>query len=144
MRDTQDTPPFPDDEPEIESAHDLQDPLPESSFFYRRVFSYLTCIALTALLAFIIYRMDDPTSLRDVALYLCVLLFFTITYYMVAPSGEQVVKMVQTAKMLISGVRVRHDDYNEGTRYTHRPGRRWGRSRQDRSDFAPTSRRRGD
>lgn len=120
----------------------LQDPLPESSFFYRRVFSYLTCISLTGLLAFIIYRMDDPTSLRDVALYLCLLLFFVITYYMIAPSGEQVVKMVQTAKMLVGGVRIGHErSYEEG--YQTRPTRRGGSDFENRKDYAPTSRRRG-
>lgn len=85
---------------------DIQDPLPESTFFYRRVFSYVLSVAFVALLAFVIWRMDTASELRQVALYLSLLLWFTITYYMVAPSAEQIVKMLQTAKMFISGVRL--------------------------------------
>lgn len=81
---------------------DPQDPLPEAKFTYRRIFSYSVSLALLAILAFIVWRMDDSDALRQLALYLCVLLFFVITYYMVAPSAEQIVKLIQSARVLIA------------------------------------------
>ena len=81
---------------------DPQDPLPEPTFTYRRIFSYGLSLALIGLLAGVIWRMDDGDMLRQVALYLCVLLFFVITYYMVAPSAEQIVKIIQAAKVVIA------------------------------------------
>lgn len=126
-------------------ADALQDPLPESTFFYRRIYSYVTSVVILGLLGFIIYRMDDAAQLRPVAGYLCILLFCVITYYMIAPSGEQVVKMVQTAKMFVSGVRVRpgsaDEDCGEDRPTTRRPRR--GSDFESARDYAPTSRRRG-
>lgn len=86
---------------------DPQDPLPESAFLYRRIFSYGISICLIGLLALTVWRIDGADELRRVALYLCVLLFVVVTYYMLAPSAEQVVKMMQTAKLFLNGVRVR-------------------------------------
>lgn len=83
---------------------DVQDPLPESAFFYRRVFSYALSIGLLALLGVVVWRMESASELKVVAGYLCLLLFVIVTYYMIAPSAEQVVKMLQTAKLLARGV----------------------------------------
>lgn len=85
---------------------DVQDPLPESAFLYRRIFSYFLSVALIALLALVVWRMDSAAELTRVALYLCLLLFMVVTYYMIAPSAEQVVKMLQTAKLLARGVTI--------------------------------------
>lgn len=84
---------------------DIQDPLPEGSFFWRRLFSYAVSTAIIALLAIVVWRLDGDDELRQVALYLCLLLFMVVTYYMIAPSAEQVVKMLQTAKLFMQGVR---------------------------------------
>lgn len=78
---------------------DPQDPLPEPSFLYRRIFSYVMAVALVGLIAFVVWRIEGSDQLREVALYLCTLLFVVITYYMVAPSAEHVVKMVQLGKL---------------------------------------------
>lgn len=85
---------------------DIQDPLPEGTFLWRRVFSYGVSAALLALIALVVWRMESASELKQVALYLCLLLFMVVTYYMIAPSAEQVIKMIQTAKMLIHGVTV--------------------------------------
>ena len=90
-------------------AVDLQDPLPESAFFWRRAFSYVVAVALIALLALVVWRLDEAAELRQVAGYLCLLLFMVVTYYMVAPSAEQVVKILQTAKLLGQGVSIRKE-----------------------------------
>lgn len=78
---------------------DPQDPLPEQSFFYRRVFSYVIAVSLLGLIAFVVWRIDGADQLREIALYLCLLLFVVVTYYMVAPSAEHVVKMIQLGKL---------------------------------------------
>lgn len=78
---------------------DAQDPLPEQSFFYRRLFSYVMAISLIGLIAFVVWRIDGSDQLREVALYLCTLLFVVVTYYMIAPSAEHVVKMIQLGKL---------------------------------------------
>lgn len=78
---------------------DPQDPLPEQSFLYRRIFSYGTAVSLIGLIAFVVWRIDGDEQLREIALYLCVLLFMVVTYYMVAPSAEHIVKMIQLGKL---------------------------------------------
>lgn len=126
---------------------DPQDPLPEGSFFYRRVFSYVLSICIIALLALVIWRIDGADELRRVALYLCLLLFMIVTYYMIAPSAEQVVKMLQTAKLFAKGITMRQTATAESpsgratTQTTVEPARpRPPRSGSD-FDAAPTSRR---
>lgn len=101
----------------------LQDPLPEGKFFYRRIFSYVLSGLFILLLAYVILRIDNNDDLRRVALYLCVLLFVVITYYMVAPSAEHVVKMVQAARI-----------------FRDAPSEEW---RQPRNPYGPGYRRRG-
>lgn len=78
---------------------DPQDPLPEQSFLYRRIFSYGVAISLIGLIAFVVWRIEGDDQLREIALYLCTLLFIVVTYYMVAPSAEHVVKMIQLGKL---------------------------------------------
>lgn len=83
---------------------DAQDPLPESNFFWRRLYSYIATFSIWGLLVFVIYKMEDAGSLRTVALYLSMLLWFTITYYMIAPSAEQITRIIQAARTMRSGV----------------------------------------
>lgn len=86
---------------------DAQDPLPESNFFWRRLYSYIATFSIWGLLVYVIYKMEDAGSLRTVALYLSMLLWFTITYYMIAPSAEQITRIIQAARTLRSGVPMR-------------------------------------
>lgn len=94
---------------------DLQDPLPESNWVWRRVFVF----AVTAAVLWMTWKgidrlgavaMVEPTRGVPALLSLCKsLLFLTMlmaTYYMVAPSAEQIVKMMKTAALLRSGVQV--------------------------------------
>ncbi len=87
-----------------QSLVDVQDPLPESNFLWRRVFAYATSTAILALLAYIVFKTDDPNNLESLALYLALLLWFSLTYYMIAPSAEQIVRIIQAAKVLKAGV----------------------------------------
>lgn len=86
---------------------DVQDPLPESSFFWRRVYSWLISVGVLALIGLVVWQITGADELRRVALYLVVLLWFVITYYMIAPSAEQIVKILKTAELFKYGVQVR-------------------------------------
>lgn len=92
---------------------DTQDPLPESNWLYRRWFTFIvTSIAIIgiALITYGIYgmRVSHEEQVIDhfysEIWWLLILLWIIVTYYMVAPSAEQVAKMVQTAGMLRAGV----------------------------------------
>lgn len=105
---------------------DLQDPLPESSWFWRRVFVFTTTAAVLWMLWGAIDRLGTvavsaPHLGVPALLSLCKwILGFSgmmATYYMVAPSAEQIVKMLKTAALLRSGVQVagkRVEDTPEG------------------------------
>lgn len=123
--------------------NDLQDPLPESNFFWRRVYSYLISVVLLAALVLVAYKVDDAASLRVLVFYLSVLLWFALTYYMAAPSAEQIIRIVQTAKMLRGGVQMTHTErHNDAGHLTHMDSRAGMPSATDQYeiDAAPTSR----
>jgi hypothetical protein len=80
---------------------DAQDPLPESSWFYRRVYTFIVSAALIALLGYLgFYAPDKNMAFKWTAS----LLSFVIMIYIVAPSADQITRMIQTASMLKSGV----------------------------------------
>lgn len=73
--------------------------LPESDFKWRRIFSYVLSVALLALVGVAVYQITDSENLRDTAFWLMVLLWWVITYYMVAPSAEQIARIIQSARL---------------------------------------------
>jgi len=94
---------------------DLQDPLPESSWFWRRVFVFGVTIAVLWMLWGAITQLAnvalvEPKLGVPALLTLCKwIIAFTgmmVTYYMVAPSAEQLTKMIKTASLLKAGVQV--------------------------------------
>ncbi len=96
------------------TAPDTQDPLPESNWFWRRVFTFVVTAAILWMVWGAITRLGavavvSPTQGIPALLSLCrSLLLITammVTYYMVAPSAEQTIKMMQTAKLLVGGVK---------------------------------------
>lgn len=109
---------------------DPQDPLPEANWLWRRVFVFVALAATFAILiglglatnrivGNVVNRIDsmDARTVGQIAVvalnvmqrmftllfYLAVLI---VTYYMVAPSAEQITKMIQTAGLLKHGVQV--------------------------------------
>lgn len=108
---------------------DPQDPLPEASWVWRRVFSFAIAAAVLLVLAgcgYVAYRIVggivgkiDTMDARNTAQIAVAalhtieqmfrLMFWAliviVTYYMVAPSAEQITKMIQTAGLLKSGVK---------------------------------------
>ncbi len=110
-------------EPKITT--DLQDPLPEANWLWRRVFCFFVVGALMFFVWGSVDRLGKVAILSPVAgipalvtvtksiLFLAML---TITYYLLAPSAEQLTKLVKTASLLKAGVQV-------ASRTIQRPGR---------------------
>lgn len=89
---------------------DVQDPLPETNWFWRRVYTFaLSLISV----AFIWYGLEALNAMQDadavyrVTRYMIGVHVLLITFYMLAPSAEQIVKLIQAAKLLQSGVTMR-------------------------------------
>lgn len=113
-----------------EQPVDLQDPLPESNWFWRRVFTFLATASVIVMLFFLGYalnrltdgivnRIDNMTAETVATIAIASLkaitemfrlmfwvLIVVVTYYMVAPSAEQITKMVKTAALLKGGVQI--------------------------------------
>lgn len=107
---------------------DAQDPLPEANWLWRRVFTFIAMAVIFAILiglavatnrivTNVVGRIDTMSAVAVaeiakqalvVILRMFTLMFWalmvTITYYMVAPSAEQITKMMQTAGLLKAGV----------------------------------------
>lgn len=77
--------------------------LPESNFRYRRIFSYVLTVALLVMLGFIIWQLTDAKELGDIAFWLIILLWWVVTYYMIAPSAEQIARIIQSARVAMFG-----------------------------------------
>ena len=113
-----------------EQPVDLQDPLPESNWFWRRVFTFLATASIIVLMFFLGYalnrltngvvnRIDNMTAETVAKIAVAALesittmfrlmfwaLIIVVTYYMVAPSAEQITKMVKTAALLKGGIQI--------------------------------------
>lgn len=86
---------------------DAQDPLPESGFLYRRVTVWVVSITILALLWFNVHALralEHGDGLVEISKWLIVLLALILTYYLIAPSAEHIVRMVQTVGAWKSGI----------------------------------------
>lgn len=107
---------------------DMQDPLPESNWFWRRVLTFLAMGALFLLMTGLGYavhrivggvisRIDNMSAEAVAAITIRALsviermfgwmywaLLVVVTYYMVAPSAEQIAKMISAVSLLKGGV----------------------------------------
>lgn len=81
----------------------MKTPIPEGSFFYRRIFSYTLAVVLLFFTGWIVYQLTDQKKLADTAFWILVLLWWVITYYMVAPSAEQIARIIQSARVAMFG-----------------------------------------
>lgn len=95
---------------------DPQDPLPESNFLWRRVFAYVIVAALLGLVGWHVGTVGavalngSETAISGLVELLRLMLWLVAmvaTYYLLAPSAEQIIKLVQTARVLRSGVQLR-------------------------------------
>ncbi len=119
-----------DETPATRILGDPQDPLPEANWLWRRVFTFAClaaafivaiglAIALNRIVGNIVQRIDSMDA-RNVAqitvvainaiLRMFTLMFYVViviaTYYFIAPSAEQITKMIQTAGLLKHGVQI--------------------------------------
>lgn len=141
------------------SRVDVQDPLPETNWFWRRVYTFALSLISVAFIWYgieALYDLRQPDAIYRVTRYMIGVHVLLITYYMLAPSAEQLVKLVQAAKLLQSGVTVRRSASVETPQGGHTQvetsaGRSDPRDTQNRpperperpeEDFAPRSRRR--
>lgn len=86
---------------------DPHDPLPESKFLYRRITTWVVSLIMLGLIWYnvkALHDLDQGPGIVKVTGWLCILLGMVLTYYLVAPSAEQIVKLVQLAKSLRAGV----------------------------------------
>jgi hypothetical protein len=97
---------------------DVQDPLPEPSWLWRRVYTFaLSLISLGfiwygAEAMFLLKRADE---LFAITRYMIAILGVLILFYMVAPSAEQIVRLIQAAKILQAGVPITRRAVSETT-----------------------------
>lgn len=94
---------------------DPQDPLPEANWLWRRVFIFGVTTATLYLVYGAVDRLGTIAVIRPeigIAAFVSIvkLLVFTVNimamFYIVAPSAEQITKMVKTASLLKSGVQL--------------------------------------
>lgn len=86
---------------------DVQDPLPEQDWTWRRAYTYALTITACVGVGFAmdaIRATGDIDALYGVAWWMLAIIAMLATYYMVAPSAEQIVKLIQAAKLLQAGV----------------------------------------
>lgn len=86
---------------------DVQDPLPETNWFWRRVYTFVLSLVSVAFIWYgieALYDLRQPDAIYRVTRYMIGVHVLLITYYMLAPSAEQLVKLVQAAKLLQAGV----------------------------------------
>lgn len=96
---------------------DLQDPLPESNFFYRRIFSYALVVGLlafawwfTGIIGDVAIRHNSEPAVRGLVGIVRLALYLmggAVTFYMIAPSAEQLARIIQTASALKHNVAFR-------------------------------------
>lgn len=102
---------------------DAQDPLPESNWLWRRVFVFLVTAAILVMIwrwgdrlsdiaAVAVMKNQDPQvviyAIKTMATLmgrLLAMIGLMILFYLLAPSAEQLTKLMQTAKSLREGVR---------------------------------------
>lgn len=87
---------------------DPQDPLPEPTWLWRRLYVFAVSIAFLALIALAAHTLSQIAALHPetgiralltVIKWLIAALICVLTYYLVAPSAEQIVKMIQAARI---------------------------------------------
>lgn len=92
---------------------DVQDPLPEQNWFWRRIFIFSVCTVTAIGIWIMVQTMvnlagGNPTlivgAFTKIIMWLLLNSWFAMTYYMVAPSAEHVTRMWQAATMFKQGV----------------------------------------
>jgi hypothetical protein len=86
---------------------DAQDPLPESGFLYRRITVWVVGLIILGLLWFNVHalrELEHGDGLVEISKWLIVLLALVLTYYLIAPSAEHIVRIFQTVSAWKAGI----------------------------------------
>lgn len=95
--------------PQVEA----QEPIPEANWMWRRIFVFALCSVVCIGIWVMVITMVNLASGQPALIvgafvkiigWLLLLVWFAMTYYIVGTSGEQVVKIVQTAGLFKQGV----------------------------------------
>lgn len=102
---------------------DLQDPLPESNWMWRRIFVYVVTAVLLWFLwgaidrlggVAILYPRQGVPALLSLCRWIMAFNILMVTYYLLAPSAEQMTKMIHMAALLRSGVQFASRSVQDG------------------------------
>lgn len=88
------------------SRVDVQDPLPENNWFWRRTYVFIMSILSLAFIWYgveALYALNRGEEIYQVTRYMIGICAMLILFYMVAPSAEQIVKLIQAARILREG-----------------------------------------
>lgn len=88
---------------------DVQDPLPENNWLWRRTYVFVFSLLSTAAIWFgleALNGLQDAASIFLLTRWMIWVHLTLIVFYMLAPSAEQIVKVIQTARLLKSGVTI--------------------------------------
>lgn len=91
------------------TAVDVQDPLPESNWFWRRAYSFTMSLLLVGVTVYVLMGLreaQDAEGLLEMGLRSQWILAGVITFYMIAPSAEQIARIVQSARIVTSGATI--------------------------------------
>ena len=86
---------------------DVQDPLPETDWFWRRLFTFIFTLLSVAFIWYglaSLQQLGEADAIYRVTRYMIGVHVMLITYYMVAPSAEQIIKIIQSAKIIRAGI----------------------------------------
>lgn len=95
------------EDPPATAIIDAQDPLPETDWFWRRLFTFIfTLLSIAFIWSGLasLQQLSDADSIYKITRYMIGVHVLLVTYYMVAPSAEQIIKIIQSAKLLRAGV----------------------------------------
>lgn len=124
---------------------DVQDPLPEPSWLWRRIYTFVLSLLSLGFVwygAEAMFILKRPDELFAITRYMIGILAVLILFYMVAPSAEQITKMIQASKTLRSGVEMTRKASSEAPDGTRTEVETTAKqpATADEEDFAPRSR----
>lgn len=98
---------------------DIQDPLPEASWIWRRLLTWAVLLLCSVALWQILEALHDLKStqgLIEIAKWLIVTLNLTLFYYMAGANAAELVRLVQSVKLFGSGARMEQHAFAEDDR----------------------------
>ncbi len=86
---------------------DVQDPLPEAAWLWRRVMTFVCvvpAVAVNIAVAIFIFKLGDPKSLLALGKWNIGFAGLSILLYLAGANASEIVKLLQSSKLLAQGV----------------------------------------